>query len=76
LYINAFSPPGFGSTTLVFHFYPHFSFSLFNPDVFREIKITTAKGGFDFSESVGGSSINLQYETLIQLIEQLKVGNY
>jgi hypothetical protein len=46
------------------------------PAVFREIKITTAKGGFDFSESVGGSSINLQYETLIQLIEQLKVGDH
>ena len=37
----------------------------------REMKITVAKGGFDFSDSEGGS-INLLYDTLIQLIEQLK----
>ena len=35
------------------------------------MKITVAKGGFDFSDSEGGS-INLLYDTLIQLIEQLK----
>ena len=37
----------------------------------REIKITVAKGGFDFTDFEGGS-INLLYDTLIQLIEQLK----
>ena len=36
------------------------------------MKITVAKGGFDFSEAEG-KAINLPYDTLIQLIEQLKV---
>ena len=39
----------------------------------REMKITVAKGGFDFSE-VEGKAISLPYDTLIQLIEQLKVS--
>ena len=37
----------------------------------REIKITVAKGGFDFADMENGS-VSLQYDTLIQLIEQLK----
>ena len=35
------------------------------------MKITVAQGGFNFSDSEGGS-INLLYDTLIQLIKQLK----
>ena len=38
----------------------------------REIKITVAKGGFDFSDREGNKPINLPYDTLISLIEQLK----
>ena len=37
----------------------------------REIKIIVGKGGFDFTDFEGGS-VNLLYDTLIQLIEQLK----
>ena len=38
----------------------------------KEVKIIVAKGGFDFTEMDGGGSVNLLYDTLIQLIEQLK----
>ena len=38
----------------------------------KEVKITVAKGGFDVSD-LENSSVNLMYDTLIQLIEQLKI---
>jgi E3 ubiquitin-protein ligase UBR4 len=39
----------------------------------KEVKITVAKGGFDFSDMSGSAvGVSLQYDTLIQLIEQLK----
>lgn len=39
----------------------------------KEVKITVAKGGIDFSDMSGSAGgVSLQYDTLIQLIEQLK----
>ena len=37
----------------------------------KEVKVTVAKGGFDVCD-LENSSVNLMYDTLIQLIEQLK----